>query len=67
MCIRDRLEEARRAVAAARQHPGATLVEFQVVQEGEGGNVYPMVPAGAALHEMIRRPVPAACGAQEEE
>jgi hypothetical protein len=28
-----------------------------VVQEGEEGNVYPMVPAGAALHDMIRRPV----------
>jgi acetolactate synthase-1/2/3 large subunit len=44
------------AVAEARAHPGPALIEFQVAQEGEEGNVYPMVPAGAALHEMIRRP-----------
>jgi acetolactate synthase-1/2/3 large subunit len=44
------------AVAEARGHPGPALIEFQVAQEGEEGNVYPMVPAGAALHEMIRRP-----------
>jgi acetolactate synthase-1/2/3 large subunit len=50
-------EEARVAVAEARAHPGPALIEFQVVQEGEEGNVYPMVPAGAALHDMIRRPV----------
>jgi acetolactate synthase-1/2/3 large subunit len=50
-------EEAREAVAEARAHPGPALIEFQVVQEGEEGNVYPMVPAGAALHNMIRRPV----------
>jgi len=47
---------ARQAVAEARGQRGPALVEFQVVQEGEEGNVYPMVPAGAALHEMIRRP-----------
>lgn len=51
------LEEARRAVAEAHAHPGPALIEFQVVQEGAEGNVYPMVPAGAALHEMIRRPL----------
>jgi acetolactate synthase-1/2/3 large subunit len=49
--------EAREAVAAARAHPGPALVDFQIAQKGEEGNVYPMVPAGAALHEMIRRPV----------
>lgn len=41
------------AVAAARAEPGAALLEFRVEQED---SVYPMVPAGAALHEMIRRP-----------
>jgi len=51
-------EEARRAIAEARAHDGPALIEFQVVREGEGGNVYPMVPAGAPLHEMIRRPSP---------
>jgi acetolactate synthase-1/2/3 large subunit len=50
-------DEARQAVVEARAHPGPALIEFQVVQEGEEGNVYPMVPAGAALHDMIRRPV----------
>jgi acetolactate synthase-1/2/3 large subunit len=52
-------DEARDAVAEARAHPGPALIEFQVAQVGEEGNVYPMVPAGAALHEMIRRPAPA--------
>ncbi|HEY3399399.1 MAG TPA: biosynthetic-type acetolactate synthase large subunit [Geothrix sp.] len=41
------------AVAAARAEPGTALIEFRVEQED---SVYPMVPAGAALHEMIRRP-----------
>jgi acetolactate synthase-1/2/3 large subunit len=52
-------EEARSAITEARAHPGPAFIEFQVVQEGDEGNVYPMVPAGAALHEMIRRPIPA--------
>ena len=51
-------EEIRPAIAEARSHPGPAFVEFQVAQEGDDGNVYPMVPAGAALHEMIRRPMP---------
>jgi acetolactate synthase-1/2/3 large subunit len=42
------------AVAAARSHRGA-LIDFQVEQED---SVYPMVPAGADLHKMIRRPSP---------
>ena len=41
------------AIEAARQHEGAFLIDFRVEQED---SVYPMVPAGAALHEMIRRP-----------
>jgi acetolactate synthase-1/2/3 large subunit len=50
-------EECDQAIAEARSHPGPALIEFKTVQEGEEGNVYPMVPAGAALHEMIRRPL----------
>jgi acetolactate synthase-1/2/3 large subunit len=50
-------EEANHAIEEARAHPGPAFIEFQVIQEGDEGNVYPMVPAGAALHEMIRRPV----------
>jgi acetolactate synthase-1/2/3 large subunit len=48
--------EARQAIDEARAHDGPSLIEFQVIQKGEEGNVYPMVPAGAALDEMIRRP-----------
>ncbi len=50
--------EARKAIAEAREHDGPTFIEFQIAEEGEDGNVYPMVPSGAALHEMIRRPHP---------
>jgi acetolactate synthase I/II/III large subunit len=41
------------AVQSARQHEGPVLINFKVEQED---TVYPMVAAGAALHEMIRRP-----------
>jgi len=51
-------QESSRVIAEARNHPGPAFIEFEVVQEGEQGNVYPMVPAGAALHEMIRRSNP---------
>ena len=43
------------AVEAARAHDGPVLIEFKVEQED---TVYPMVAAGAALHDMIRRPSP---------
>jgi acetolactate synthase I/II/III large subunit len=41
------------AVQAARQHDGPVLINFKVEQED---TVYPMVAAGAALDDMIRRP-----------
>ena len=40
---------------AARNHKGGVVIDFQVEQED---SVYPMVPAGADLHAMIRRPSP---------
>ena len=43
------------AVKAARNHQGGVVIDFQVEQED---SVYPMVPAGADLHAMIRRPSP---------
>jgi acetolactate synthase I/II/III large subunit len=43
------------AVQATRSHEGPVLIDFQVEQED---TVYPMVAAGAGLHEMIRRPNP---------
>ncbi|MGH9589876.1 MAG: biosynthetic-type acetolactate synthase large subunit [Terracidiphilus sp.] len=41
------------AVEQARSAPGAYLLNFLVEKED---SVYPMIPAGSALHEMIRRP-----------
>jgi len=43
------------AIRAAQKHNGPVLIDFQVEQED---SVFPMVAAGAALHEMIRRPSP---------
>jgi acetolactate synthase-1/2/3 large subunit len=43
------------AVQEARERTGTTVLEFRVEQED---SVYPMVPAGADLHAMIRRPSP---------
>jgi acetolactate synthase-1/2/3 large subunit len=40
-------------IEEARRHKGAFLVDFQVEQED---SVYPMVPTGKALHEMVLRP-----------
>ena len=45
------------AVQAARKARETVLIDFAVEQED---TVYPMVPAGAALHQMIRRPSPIA-------
>ena len=46
-------EEVAPAVDRARATAGTVLIDFRVEQED---SVYPMVPAGAALHDMIRRP-----------
>jgi acetolactate synthase I/II/III large subunit len=43
------------AIEAARGRNTTTVLEFRVEQED---TVYPMVPAGADLHAMIRRPSP---------
>ncbi len=50
-------------VRAARAHEGPVLIDFKVEQED---TVYPMVAAGAALHDMIRRPSPIVETAQDE-
>jgi acetolactate synthase-1/2/3 large subunit len=42
-------------VQRARQAEGTTVIDFRVEQED---SVYPMVPAGADLDAMIRRPEP---------
>ncbi|MCY3574947.1 MAG: biosynthetic-type acetolactate synthase large subunit [Chloroflexi bacterium] len=48
-------DEIEAAVAYARGIDGPTLIEFVVEKEEM---VYPMVPAGADLHDMKRRPKP---------
>jgi len=45
--------EVESAVKAARDADGPFLINFLVEKED---SVYPMIPAGSALHEMIRRP-----------
>jgi acetolactate synthase I/II/III large subunit len=49
---RDQVEES---VEFARRHDGPVLIEYVIEKEEI---VYPMVPAGADLHNMIRRPKP---------
>ncbi len=51
--------EVEDAVRVAESTEGTVVIDFRVEQEDA---VYPMVPAGANLHDMIQRPKP---GAQE--
>jgi acetolactate synthase-1/2/3 large subunit len=46
--------EVREAIEWAHRTPGPVVLEFVVEQEEA---VYPMVPAGASLDQMLRRPV----------
>lgn len=46
-------EEVLPAIEAAEKSPNTVLIEFKVVDED---CVYPMVPAGQAINQMIRRP-----------
>ncbi|MEW5981854.1 MAG: biosynthetic-type acetolactate synthase large subunit [Acidobacteriota bacterium] len=52
-----RRSEVTPAVRQARHHRGTVVIDFKVEQED---SVYPMVPAGGDLHDMIRRPSPIA-------
>ena len=54
ICVTKR-SEVEAAVRKAEASKGTVVVEFRVEKED---SVYPMVPAGADLHNMIRRPVP---------
>ena len=47
-------DEVNEAIEWARKTPGPVVLEFRVEQEEA---VYPMVPAGASLDQMIQRPV----------
>ena len=50
-----RRQDVKPAIAMAQAEAGAVVINFKVEQED---TVYPMVPAGADLHAMIRRPSP---------
>ncbi len=58
---RDQLEEA---VNFARSVDGPALIEFMVERQEI---VYPMVPAGADLDQMIRRPKPGEASVKEQQ
>jgi acetolactate synthase-1/2/3 large subunit len=47
--------EIEAAVCQAQETEGTVVIDFRVEQED---SVYPMVPTGAGLHNMIRRPIP---------
>jgi acetolactate synthase-1/2/3 large subunit len=47
--------EVESAVCKAEETDGSVVIDFRVEQED---SVYPMVPTGADLHNMIRRPAP---------
>ncbi|MEA3335365.1 MAG: biosynthetic-type acetolactate synthase large subunit [Chloroflexota bacterium] len=49
-------DEVAGAIKQANEYDGPFLVEFRIKEEV---NVYPMVPAGANVGQMIRRPEPA--------
>lgn len=51
----DKLEDVIPTMRKVQAHEGPAIIEFLVEQFD---NVYPMVPAGADLHNMIRRPHP---------
>ena len=52
-CAVNTREEVEAAVNQARETRGAFLINFLVEKED---SVYPMIPVGRGLHEMIRRP-----------
>ena len=52
----DARQDVAPSIEAARAAEGTVVIEFKVEQED---TVYPMVPAGADLHDMIRRSSPA--------
>ena len=49
----EKRSEVEEAVRKAEATEGTVVIDFRVEQEDA---VYPMVPAGANLHEMIERP-----------
>ncbi|MFQ5340420.1 MAG: biosynthetic-type acetolactate synthase large subunit [Anaerolineae bacterium] len=60
----ERREDVEAAVRRAQDTPGPFLIDFVVEREDI---VYPMVPAGADLDKMIRRPLPERIAALQAE
>jgi acetolactate synthase-1/2/3 large subunit len=52
-------DEVEKAIRTAQETPGTVVIDFRVEKED---SVYPMVPSGAAIDKMIRRPVPQSKG-----
>jgi acetolactate synthase I/II/III large subunit len=59
----DRRADVIPVVETAQAHDRAVVIDFKVEQED---TVYPMVAAGSALHDMIRRPNPLVETAEDE-
>ncbi len=57
-----RRDEIEQVVRQAQETEGTVVIDFRVEQED---SVFPMVPAGADLHAMIRRPSPIVETAQD--
>ena len=47
--------QVRSAIERAMEYDGPALVDFMVEEEE---NVYPMIPAGQTIHELIEEPAP---------
>ena len=52
----ERKEDVRGAIEWAMETPGCVILDFAVAPEE---NVYPMIPSGATVHDMIEEPAPA--------
>ena len=49
----ERKEDVRGAIEWAMETPGCVILDFAVAPEE---NVYPMIPSGATVHDMIEEP-----------
>ena len=49
----EKREDIAKAYAEAKEYPGSVVIDFVVLRED---SVYPMVPSGATLDDMIERP-----------
>ena len=50
----ERTDQVHDAITTAWDHPGVVVIDFRVEREA---NVFPMVPAGSSIGEMLTGPV----------